>query len=121
MDIIILYSKHLGKTIQSIDTDTTIPRVFFMKGENENERYMEKIMLFAASFAMIFSSVFSNIAIPVHAASNETTFFEVNKADDVINEAKKHLGKPYVWGAAGPNSFDCSGYVSYVLKKQDYL
>lgn len=77
----------------------------------------KKIMLFAASFAMIFSSVFSNIAIPVHAASNETTFFEVNKADDVINEAKKHLGKPYVWGAAGPNSFDCSGYVSYVLKK----
>ncbi len=25
-----------------------------------------------------------------------------------------HLGKPYVWGAAGPNSFDCSGLVCYV-------
>ncbi len=24
------------------------------------------------------------------------------------------LGKPYVWGAAGPSSFDCSGLVSYV-------
>lgn len=77
----------------------------------------KKIMLLSASFAMIFSSVFSSIATPVYAASNETTFFEVNKAGDVINEAKKHIGKPYVWGASGPNSFDCSGYVSYVLKK----
>jgi cell wall-associated NlpC family hydrolase len=23
------------------------------------------------------------------------------------------LGKPYVWAAAGPNSFDCSGLVQY--------
>lgn len=35
----------------------------------------------------------------------------------VINEAYKHLGKPYVWGATGPNSFDCSGFTSYVYKK----
>lgn len=25
-----------------------------------------------------------------------------------------HLGKPYVWGAEGPNAFDCSGLVCYV-------
>lgn len=30
---------------------------------------------------------------------------------------QKHIGKPYVWGANGPNSFDCSGYVSYVLRQ----
>jgi len=28
--------------------------------------------------------------------------------------ALQHLGKPYVWGATGPNSFDCSGLVCYV-------
>jgi len=27
----------------------------------------------------------------------------------------QHLGKPYVWGASGPNSFDCSGLVCYVF------
>lgn len=34
----------------------------------------------------------------------------------VINEAYKHIGKPYVWGATGPNSFDCSGFTSYVYR-----
>ncbi|WP_086313906.1 peptidoglycan DL-endopeptidase CwlO [Enterococcus sp. 7F3_DIV0205] len=29
----------------------------------------------------------------------------------VVAAAKTHLGKPYVYGAAGPDSFDCSGLV----------
>ena len=77
------------------------------------KKMIRKLTLCFATFVLMFTSVFSNIATPVYAAS-ETTFFEVNKADEVINEAKKHIGKPYVWGASGPNSFDCSGYVSYV-------
>lgn len=35
----------------------------------------------------------------------------------VLSEAANHLGKPYVWGAKGPNSFDCSGFVQYVFGK----
>ena len=35
----------------------------------------------------------------------------------IVAEAKKHLGKPYVWGANGPNSFDCSGLCRYVYAK----
>jgi len=35
----------------------------------------------------------------------------------LLEEAMKHLGKPYVYGASGPNSFDCSGFVSYVLNQ----
>ena len=31
--------------------------------------------------------------------------------------AKKKLGKRYVWGAKGKNSFDCSGLTHYVYKK----
>ena len=34
----------------------------------------------------------------------------------VLNEAYKHLGKPYVWGAKGPDTFDCSGFTSYVYR-----
>ncbi len=38
-------------------------------------------------------------------------------ASDVISIARKQLGKPYVWGASGPNSFDCSGLTQYVYKQ----
>ncbi len=34
----------------------------------------------------------------------------------VVQEARRHLGKPYVYGAAGPSSFDCSGFTQYVYK-----
>jgi cell wall-associated NlpC family hydrolase len=33
----------------------------------------------------------------------------------VIAEARRQKGKPYVYGAAGPHSFDCSGLVRYVF------
>ena len=33
----------------------------------------------------------------------------------VVDRAYAQLGKPYVWGAAGPDGFDCSGLVGYCL------
>lgn len=39
----------------------------------------------------------------------------MTKVDQVIIDAQRELGRPYVWGDAGPNSFDCSGLVQYVF------
>nr|WP_250674762.1 SH3 domain-containing protein [Paeniclostridium ghonii]MCM0166904.1 SH3 domain-containing protein [Paeniclostridium ghonii] len=39
-----------------------------------------------------------------------------SSVDKVINTAKQQLGKPYVWGAEGPSSFDCSGFTQYSFK-----
>ena len=39
-----------------------------------------------------------------------------SKVQAVINLAYSKIGSPYVWGAEGPNSFDCSGFTSYVFR-----
>ncbi|MGN6609731.1 MAG: C40 family peptidase [Jatrophihabitans sp.] len=38
----------------------------------------------------------------------------------VVTEALKHIGQPYVWGATGPKSFDCSGLVTYSYGRFGY-
>lgn len=41
----------------------------------------------------------------------------ISKGQAVVNEAYKYIGRPYVYGATGPNSFDCSGLTQYVYSK----
>ena len=41
----------------------------------------------------------------------------VDRPPAVIEIAKDFIGKPYVYGSQGPNSFDCSGFVRYVFSK----
>ena len=36
---------------------------------------------------------------------------------EFLQTAENQLGKKYVWGAAGPNTFDCSGLVTYCLRQ----
>ena len=39
----------------------------------------------------------------------------------LLNEAKKYLGYPYVWGGSNPStSFDCSGFVCWVLTNSGF-
>lgn len=51
------------------------------------------------------SSDYLNYNIPVN-----------EKVQKVISVAKAQMGKPYRWGATGPNSFDCSGLMQYAFK-----
>jgi len=49
-----------------------------------------------------------------NTSSNTTSGSNAN-GGTIVSRAYSQLGKPYVWGAYGPNSFDCSGFVSYCL------
>lgn len=46
--------------------------------------------------------------------NNENNGTTSEKNEAIVNLALSLLGKPYVWGANGPNSFDCSGFTRYV-------
>lgn len=52
-----------------------------------------------------------------YSSVNTSSSSVPNKGNLIIQEAKKHLGRPYNWGGSNPStSFDCSGFVYYVFK-----
>lgn len=61
------------------------------------------------------SSSTSATTKPSNSSSSTTTSGTNANGGSIVSRAYSQLGKPYVWGACGPNSFDCSGFVSYCL------
>jgi len=49
--------------------------------------------------------------VPKYSASRGSASFS---DDSVVAYASNFLGTPYVWGASGPQYFDCSGFMQYV-------
>jgi len=97
------------------------------------ENFMRKIILFLNLF-LVFNLGFSDLqnTIKNHYSNKTIDLSVVSKPkqevkssgssstavrDQIISFAQTKLGSPYVWGATGPNSFDCSGFVGYVFKK----
>ena len=61
------------------------------------------------------SSSASATTKPSNSSSSTTTSGTNANGGSIVSRAYSQLGKPYVWSACGPNSFDCSGFVSYCL------
>ena len=63
------------------------------------------------------SNVNSNISDSTTTSVKNNTESINPNMDKAIKLLKEQVGKPYVWGANGPDSFDCSGLVRYIYKK----
>ncbi|WP_304340506.1 NlpC/P60 family protein [Metaclostridioides mangenotii] len=48
-------------------------------------------------------------------SSSDVPASSSSSVQSVLNLAYSKQGLPYVWGAEGPNSFDCSGFTKYVF------
>jgi cell wall-associated NlpC family hydrolase len=57
------------------------------------------------------SSVLGGALGPKTAATSSA------KAAEIIKNAQKYMGVPYVWGGDTPDGWDCSGYTQYVCGK----
>lgn len=42
---------------------------------------------------------------------------QVSQGQKIVDIARSKVGAPYVYGAAGPNAFDCSGFTSWVYQQ----
>ncbi len=58
----------------------------------------------------------SQTATTQATSTNENT----SLGQQIVNFAMQYKGYPYVYGGAGPNSFDCSGFTQYVYKHFGY-
>lgn len=98
--------------------------------EPELEATPEPVVEEVAAATQSNSSSSSSNATTSNVSNSTTTSNNVSKSSSkksskssssekglhgVASTAKAQLGKPYVWGATGPSSFDCSGLVQYVF------
>ena len=100
-----LKNRSLGVAISEsgLDTDQMQRYAILM------QTYGNKPDLFAGNPYAIQVQDVLHYDIPGEALTDE-------KFRKMITEAEKYLGYPYVWGGASPStSFDCSGFVSWVI------
>jgi len=70
---------------------------------------MKKSLLIFATILLLFSGCLER------QKSLDNNISQSNNI--IVKTAMKYLGKPYRYGATGPNSFDCSGFVYAVYKE----
>lgn len=51
------------------------------------------------------------------STENNTSSSRDKLTQNIINESKKYLGIPYLYGGSTTSGFDCSGYTQYVYRK----
>ena len=71
-------------------------------GDTSGRRIPALLLLLTALFGTLLVST----ARPAQASVSGTS---------VVQEAARHNGQPYVYGAMGPDRFDCSGFTRYVF------
>ena len=85
----------------------------------------EQLSLYAAYMSTLWNrpDLFGTAEYPNASTLKEPTYYDIppEALEDetfaaMISEAEKYLGYPYVWGGSSPStSFDCSGFVSWVI------
>lgn len=71
------------------------------------------------AYRVFYPARYSNGTLVSRAAASRyrAVVARATAANRVIAEARRHVGRPYVFGASGPRAFDCSGLTQYVYRR----
>ena len=88
--------------------------------EQEIAAEQEQNRIDQSSAAAAVDAYLASYASPGSSTSASAAALSAGSVSAVLSVARQYLGCPYCWGACGPGSFDCSGFVSYVLKQSGW-
>jgi len=69
-------------------------------------------------FFLIFSTEAYSKSSLYHYLQNLPKHSNSSKISSSLKSLTYKIGRRYVWGATGPNTFDCSGLTTYAFKKK---
>jgi cell wall-associated NlpC family hydrolase len=75
----------------------------------------------AVALLVVFAVFAVSARAESSASSNQSTSGLVQFFSGIKNAIERNLGRPYVWGATGQKSFDCSGFVWRVMYENGIL
>jgi peptidoglycan DL-endopeptidase CwlO len=75
---------------------------------NHSPQYVSGVLAWAARYAATGALALDAASSPACQPA-ESVPLPAGTAGAIIRYAEAQLGKPYLWGAAGPDAFDCSG------------
>jgi len=84
----------MGRYLMASGAPADMPRALY--AYNHSWAYIDKVLAYAAAYGYVDPT-----SIPARA----------------VELARSRVGTPYVWGAAGPDAFDCSGLVLWVYER----
>lgn len=88
--------------------------------ENQDSPNVPKFFRGGKSTGVAPSAAALNGNVASSASAETTVTNRGASGTEILAEAQKYLGTPYVAGGASPSGFDCSGFVYYVLKQVGY-
>ena len=105
--------KKLIVTLKKREMDSIVREIF--AEYPDNVLHYEALLASKGNMETIFGSGNGNLSEIVDNPdfSNPGIAFDDVTVKALFNEAEKHIGKRYVFGANGPNNFDCSSFVCW--------
>lgn len=105
--------KKLIVTLKKREMDSIVREIF--AEYPDNVLHYEALLASKGNMETVFGSGNGNLSEIVYNPdfSNPGIAFDDVTVKALFNEAEKHIGKRYVFGANGPNNFDCSSFVCW--------
>ena len=105
--------KKLIVTLKKREMDSVVREIF--AEYPDNVLHYEALLASKGNMEAVFGSGNGNLSEIVDNPdfSNPGIAFDDATVKALFNEAEKHIGKRYVFGANGPNNFDCSSFVCW--------